>query len=153
MWNCQTMIKHSDHRDFVKFFKIFISGILAASTLPVSSLAVLPTYADHKTPLSFTFVLCAAVIGLIIATRWTIARWMFPQCPPEDPMVPHSNWRSIVITFFPLVLIISATAFFLLYWYYLQKSIFELSRQLAIPLTVSNCDNLDPVELDRKSVV
>ena len=73
---------------FARFFKNYMSVssfVVAALPIPITSLGLIPTFADHRTLLAtYTSLFCFLLLGFVFYVRHTLARWMFPEaCVPE----------------------------------------------------------------------
>jgi hypothetical protein len=68
---------------FAGYFKEYMSVssiVVAALPIPVTSLELIPTFADHRTVLSvYTSLFCFLLFAFIFYSRHALARWLFPE--------------------------------------------------------------------------
>src|SRR5438132_11804807 len=101
---------------FARFFKNYMSVssfVVAALPIPITSLGLIPTFADHRTLLAtYTSLFCFLLLGFVFYVRHTLARWMFPEACAGKASTPDTRVVARVghalITAAPMLLIVAS---------------------------------------------
>ena len=140
-------------RAFASFFKSYMSVsavVVAALPIPVTSLGLIPTFADQRMFLTtYTSLFCFLTLGFVFYLRHSFARWMFPEetssldAPSGRRLFNARRFLHFFISIAPFIFIASSLG--LVFWYHslLDDAIFEITKMLGRPKPgMDECPNV-----------